>query len=215
MRYHGGLTRLAGMLAAGILVLGGCGGGQNVGEKTPSTTAAATGESEGGGAAAGSAAARLGGPAATVYVFLEGARSGDDQKVTSMLTPLARQELAKMNLSVAPPCSDTAQFEVGEVRYPSEDVAHVASRWTEVDLKTSQPQPVDMTWVLRKEPEGWRVGGMAMSVFEGEAPLLLNFEKPDDMIRQRQMLKAEIARRAQQTQSPAAVAEKQDDSAQR
>ena len=209
MRYHGGLTCHAAILAAGMLVLGGC-GDQQGGETTPSTTPAATDESDGAGAAA-----RLGGPAATVYVFLEGARSGDDQKVTSMLTPLARQELAKMQLWVAPPCSDTAQFEVGEIRYPSQNVAHVASRWTDVDPETGQSEPVDMTWVLRKESEGWRVGGMAMSVFPGEAPLLLNFEDPDDMIRQRQMLKAEIARRAQSTQSPAAVAEKQDDSAQR
>jgi len=201
------------MLAAAMLVLGGC-GGQQGGETTPST-AGATDASRCASSATETAASRLGGPAATVYVFLEGARSGDDQKVTSMLTPLARQELAKMQLSVAPPCSDTARFQVGEVRYPSPDVAHVASRWTDLDVQSGQSQAVDMTWVLRKEPEGWRVGGMAMSVFEGEPPLLLSFENPDDMIRQRQMLKADIARRAQQAQFPAAVAEKQDDSAQR
>jgi hypothetical protein len=211
MRYDGGLMCLGVMLVAGTLVLGGCG---RQGGETTSTTAA-TEESAGAGSGTDPAAARLTGPAGTVYVFLEGARSGDDDKVTSMLTPKARQELAKMQLWVAPPRSDTARFELGEIRYPGPDVAHVASVWTDVDPETGLSNQSVMTWVLRKEAEGWRVGGLAMEVFEGEPPLLLNFESPEDMLRQREQVKAEIARRTQQAQSPATMAEKPEDSSKR
>ncbi|MBN2022785.1 MAG: hypothetical protein JW809_08305 [Pirellulales bacterium] len=168
-----------------------------------------SGDSDPAPAANAGAAGELTGPAASVYVFLEGARSGDDAKVASMLTAVARKELAEKGLSVAPPRSDTARFVVGEVRAAGPEIAHVASRWTDLNPQSGQTQASDMTWVLRKEDGQWRVGGMAMTVFEGEPPLLLDFENPEDMLRQRAMLKAEIARRRQAASVPAAPNEPQ------
>jgi hypothetical protein len=198
MRRSGGLTGLTAAWMVGVATLVGCGNAPTGGEDAKS-----------------SATAQAADPATTVQTFLEGARTGDDEKVTSMLTPVARTELAKKQLWVAPARSDTAKFEVGEVRYPAEGVAHVASRWIEVEPTSRQAVPTEMTWVLRKEAEGWRVGGMAMVVFKDEPPLLLNFEQPDDMLHQKQLLQAEIAKRAAQTNSASAVAEKPEDSAQR
>ena len=139
-------------------------------------------------------AAKLTGPAATTYAFLDAARRGDDDKATSMLTPTAREEISRLKLKVAPKSSDTAKFDVGEVKSVSDKIAHVASRWTDVDA-AGKPQPHEMTWILRQVDEGWRIGGMATVVFEGERPLLLNFEKPQEMLRQKQMLGEEVARR--------------------
>jgi hypothetical protein len=142
-------------------------------------------------------AAKLTGPAAATYAFLDAARRGDDDKAKGMLTPTAREEITRRGLSVAPPCSDTAKFDVGEVKSVSKTIAHVASRWTDADA-TGKAQSHEMTWVLRRCDEGWRIGGMATIVFEGEQPLLLNFEKPEELIRQKQMLREEVARRAGQ-----------------
>ena len=139
--------------------------------------------------------AELSGPAAATYAFLDAARRGDDEKAKSMLTPMAREEIGRLKLNVAPPSSDTAKFDVGEVKNVSEEIAHVASRWTDFD-GANKPQSHEMTWILRHVAEGWRIGGMATEVFEGEPPLLLNFEKPQEMLRQKQMLREEVARRA-------------------
>ncbi|MGC4003923.1 MAG: hypothetical protein QM811_12670 [Pirellulales bacterium] len=49
---------------------------------------------------------------------------------------------------------------------------------------------------MRKEAAGWRIAGMAFTVFENEAPLFLDFENPADMIRKQQMLAEEMERRA-------------------
>jgi hypothetical protein len=137
------------------------------------------------------------GPAEAVAVFLEAVKNGEDDKANSMLTKLALEETAKMNMVVAPPGSESATFEVGEVELLSEgdeQGAHVASKWTDLG-DDGQPHTDDIVWMLRKEPEGWRIAGMATTVFEGEPPLLLNFEDPKDMQRKQQLAEEELQRR--------------------
>ena len=143
-------------------------------------------------------AAKLSGPAAATYAFLDAARRGDDEKTTAMLTPTARKEIAKLGLNVGPKCSDTAKIYIGEVKSVSDQLAHVASRLTDVGAKGTS-KSYEQTWILRHVDEGWRVGGMATVVFEGEPPLLLNFEKPQEMLQKDKMLREEVARRAGKT----------------
>ena len=111
-----------------------------------------------------------------------------------MLTPLARQKVEESHLSVAPPSSDTAKFEVGAVERIGDDGARVHVNWTDMD-EANQPQRCEMLWMVRREAEGWRVAGVAVPVLPNEPRLVLNFEDPDDMIQKRQMLHEELARR--------------------
>ncbi len=86
---------------------------------------------------------------------------------------------------------------------PGHDIAHVPTRWIDLD-ETGKPRTDRATWVCRLEAEGWRVAGFAAYVFEGEDPLLLSFEDPDDMAKKQNWLKEEITRRAkQETATPA------------
>ncbi len=55
------------------------------------------------------------GPAEAVFTFLEAVRTGDDAKANEMLTQLAREKTSEIDMVVAPPGSETASFEVGEV----------------------------------------------------------------------------------------------------
>ena len=50
------------------------------------------------------------------------------------------------------------------------------------------PAPTNIVWVLRGEPEGWRVVGMVSQVYADQPPLILNFEDPDDMPYKKQLL---------------------------
>lgn len=153
-------------------------------------------------------APKLEGPAAAVFEFLEAVRTGNDSKADKMLTALARKKTAEMNMVVAPPGSDTARFEVGKAEVLSDGRAQVTCKWSDRD-GDDQVRTDEITWLLRQEPEGWRVGGMAAVVFPGERPVLLNFEDPEDMLRQQQSLQEEMRRRtataptqAQRLQSP-------------
>ncbi|MBN2293050.1 MAG: hypothetical protein JXM70_11530 [Pirellulales bacterium] len=170
--------------------IAGCGGDKSGGEKKPATGTEKGEEGK-------KDAANLTGPAAATYAFLNAARRGDDEKAMALLTPTAQKEITRRKLSVAPAASDTAKFSIGEVREVSENIAHVASRWTKVDAG-GQQQSNEMTWILRRVGNEWRVGGMATVVFEGEPPLLLNFEDPEEMIRKKQLLEKEITRRIRQ-----------------
>lgn len=143
---------------------------------------------------------KLEGPAGAVYDFLEAVRTGDDATADRMLTVVARKKTQELNMVVAPPGSDTASFTVGEAQMLPDDRAQVACQWADRDAD-GKMRSDEIIWVLRKEPEGWRVGGMAATVFPGEDPVLLNFEDPEDMLRQQQKIKEEMDRRSAAAQS--------------
>lgn len=46
----------------------------------------------------------------------------------------------------------------------------------------SAGEAVQVTWILRRQSDGWRIAGMATAT-TGEEPLLINFEDPSDLRR--------------------------------
>lgn len=178
------------VLAVGMM---GCGGSDETAQRPES----GGGEAQSGGGVGGSAAGRQTGPAEAVFEFLEAVRTGNDEKAAMMLTKTARRKTAELNMEVAPPGSDTAQFKVGQVEYLADDGARVASTWSDVD-ENSQKRTDEILWMVRRDPEGWRIAGVAATVFKGEPPLLLNFEDPEEMIRKQEWVQQEVRRRAQQ-----------------
>jgi hypothetical protein len=141
------------------------------------------------------------GPEATVLAFMEAVRAGDDDKAAALLTPLAREKTADMDLNVDPPGSDTATFKILAVEVEG-DEAQVGSDWTDVDALGNQ-QTDRVVWMLRRGPEGWRVAGMATRVFDDWPPLILNFEDPADMVKKQRAAEEEFARRDAQASSAA------------
>jgi hypothetical protein len=85
----------------------------------------------------------------------------------------------------------------------------VAFTWTDLD-ENGKPQS-DPAWcVMRRESNGWRVVGVALTVFEGEPPLLLNFENPTEVLKKQEWLRQELARRSQQEKTQETKEEKSD-----
>jgi len=164
-----------------LFVVGGCGQASQTAQGLSNTQ--------------GSAGAQVSGsatdtPDRAVFEFLEAVRTGNDQQASSMLTPVARQKTAEMQMVVAPPGSPTAKFKVGEVEYvtPNKDGAHVWTSWTDQIDTQGHTRTDDIIWVLRHEDEGWRIVGMVTKVYADQPPLILNFEDPEDMLRKQQLL---------------------------
>jgi hypothetical protein len=155
------------------------------------------------------------GPDAAIFEFLEAVRTGNDEKAAMMLTSTAREKTAQLNMEVAPPGSDTATFEVGEVKYLPGHRAQVACTWSDLDANSKERRTDEILWIVRHEPEGWRIGGVAATIFQGEPPLLLNFEDPEEMFKKQQWIQQEIRRRAQQANSQAEKPENADNSTRR
>lgn len=141
-------------------------------------------------------------PERAVAVFLDAVRRGDDQVASSMFTPLAREKTAELDIQVAPRGSDTAKFDVGEVQYLDEAQtgARVKSAWTDLDPE-GKPRTDDIVWMLRCGTDGWRVAGMAAIIFDGEDPLLLDFEKPEETLKKLEMLHTEMEQRSKMASS--------------
>ncbi len=212
MRYpHGTLSwALIGCLAAG------CGARSNSNQTAANSSdqAAPTAGAEGAKSGCLNPPENLDGPEGAVYQFLEAVRTGDDKKAEGMFTPKARERTKEMDIQVAPRGSDTARFELGRVEMLEEDGARVGCKWTDLN-KDGQLRTDDMTWMVRKEPEGWRIAGMAATVFEGEPPLLLDFENPKETLEKLEMLRQEITRRATDEPRQAQRGEGPSDSVQR
>lgn len=141
-------------------------------------------------------AAKADGPAEAVAVFLEAVRTGNDEKASEMLSTVARQKTATLNRNVTPAASDTARFSVGKVDWVGQNGARVACTWTDMDAE-GQSRTDEAVWVVRREVEGWRVVGVAAIVFPDAPPVVLNFEDPEDMVRQQKWIREEIRRRMQ------------------
>ena len=139
--------------------------------------------------------AKTGTPETAVGQFLEAVRTGNDKIAEGMFTDVARDRIKELSIQVAPRGSDTAKFEVGKAEFVADDGARVPCKWTDID-KEGNSRTDEITWMLRKEPQGWRVAGMAAVIFEGEDPLLLDFENPKETLQKLDKLREEVARRS-------------------
>ncbi len=143
---------------------------------------------------------------AAIRDFLEAIKRGDDAAARGMLTQVARAKTEEMGLSIAPPVPATATYSIrdGETIDKSGEIVHVSTTWTDTDAEGFTTTD-EVVWVTRLDPEGWRVVGMAMKVFEDAPPLLLDFEDPADMIAKQRQVAMEIQRRAKAAANPPAV----------
>ena len=125
-------------------------------------------------------------PDQVVSVFLDALRGGDQATTAALLTAKALTETSQRNLSVCPQATPNMQFQVtkSEVLPENPSGAHVNVTWTE--SYEDGPVSYEVVWVLRRQPEGWRVAGMAIELVPGQGLAFLNFEDPDDMIRKQE-----------------------------
>jgi hypothetical protein len=138
-------------------------------------------------------------PDAVVAAFLDALRDGNDQVAEAPLTTIARRETQEHELSVQPPGSPSAQYAIGEVKHVQGGV-HVSSSWSESD-ESGEQSTYEIVWVLRQEPIGWRVAGMATAVNPAKPPVFLNFEDVPDLLQKWQQADEELAAVAEQDQS--------------
>jgi hypothetical protein len=176
-------------LAATTLLTAGCGGSNNNSSQGTPATASVNGPTTQDRTAFEAKS--------VVNEFLNALRRGDDAKAKTLLTKLARQKVEEQGRSLGRGANDSVKIEVDDAAFPTpeHDIAHIPTRW--IDQDESGKARVDKaTWVCRHETEGWRVAGFAAYVFEGEEPLFMNFEDPEDMAKHQEWLNEEFERRS-------------------
>lgn len=104
-----------------------------------------------------------------------------------MLTPLAVLKTEEHNLNFSPPGSDTATFQVGQAKPVGQGIAHVGSRWTDLD-ENGNPRPENITWTVKQDGSVWRISGMIAELGPGQPPIAINFEQPDELLRRQEQV---------------------------
>lgn len=135
---------------------------------------------------------------AAVAAFLDAVKRGDDEAARGMLSKVAAAKTKEMGISLAPPVPAEATYSIRECEIvgDAEDLMHVATTWTDTDPDGFTTND-NVVWAVRLDPEGWRVVGMAMKIFDDMPPLLLNFEDPEDMVAKQELVANELQKRLQ------------------
>jgi hypothetical protein len=164
------------------LMLAGCGD-----SATPDRSVQSTTESPAGSPAMAALDGQGASPTETVAQFYQALRTGQDTAIAALLTDKARTETANNGLDIQSQGSSRLEYELGQVEYVDDGMqgAHVKSLWIDF-TPDGERIGTEVIWVLRKQPEGWRIAGMATQVLEDQLPLFFNFEDPEDMLRKKE-----------------------------
>jgi hypothetical protein len=136
-------------------------------------------------------------PDKVVKEFLSAAKSGDQQKLSLLLSDAARKETHAHGIDFELDSYRDATFEVGSFEYLTKEknTAHVSCKWTDHDGADSFTH--DVIWVLRKEEAGWRVVGMITRPFPDQPPVAFNYENVDELMQTKASIEQEAKRRAE------------------
>ena len=140
-------------------------------------------------------------PQGAVAAFLEVVRRGDKLQARAMLTPLALQKTEEYKLTFAPEGSDTATFQVKSEKVQADGTANVESTWTDLD-EEDNPREENITWTVKRLGNVWKISGMIAHLGPDQPPIVINFEKPDELLR-RQEQTAEAQQVAPAANTPA------------
>lgn len=140
-------------------------------------------------------------PDAIVGAFLDGLKQSDADAVASLLTDKAREAATSSNL-LEPNGHPSMTYELQKVEYPKNKkrTAYVRGTWTQPG-PDDKPTTQDVTFVLRKQDDGWRVAGVAVPLGEEEELQYVDFENPAEVLRklEEQESETELARTPQST----------------
>lgn len=155
-------------LAAGVLLSSGCG------SKTEVANNNAPGADTG--AKVADTAVAASDPKEVVRQFLDSMRQGNATRLSSLLSSLAREEIKRKQLEIAPLGSPNAVFQVIQAVQDGEGML-VESTWTEPEQAGQPATELEVVWELRKETVGWRICGMAVDPKNGDEVQIVDFEK--------------------------------------
>jgi hypothetical protein len=156
-------------LATGVLLISGCGTKQDV--ATNENPAAASS-----GTKVADTPATTSDPKEVVRQFLDSMRQGNATRLSSLLSSLAREEIKRKQLEIAPLGSPNAIFQVIQA-VPDGEGMLVESTWTEPEQAGQPATELEVVWELRKENVGWRICGMAVDPKNGDEIQIVDFEK--------------------------------------
>ena len=123
-------------------------------------------------------------PGEIVALFLDSLRRGDEKSANGVLTAQAQASLLKTDFTIDPLGTPDGKYTIGRVGFVDGDATTglVECVWSEPNPEAGKP-PVEMEIVceVHKEPQGWRISGMAVKMTGTEDTFVLDFEDPQSL----------------------------------
>jgi hypothetical protein len=117
--------------------------------------------------------------------WLDAVLKGDKQRASARLTPQARQQIVKSDMEFSPPGGvQTATFQIGEIRTPSQDQA-IVQCVLNYDAN-GQHHSEESCCLMRLVDNEWCVAGIAYGTASDKPWTLTNFETGQDVAIPRQ-----------------------------
>lgn len=133
-------------------------------------------------------------PSEAVSDFLVAVKSGEEAVATALLTTGAQREAWTNGLAISGEGFPAAKFDVSEVEYLNQNTeAHVMSTWAD-QTPQGERKTFQCVWLLRHEPHGWCIYGMATKFLEHLQPVVLNFENQVEMQKRQQWAEQQIVK---------------------
>jgi len=112
--------------------------------------------------------------------WLDAVLKGDKPRASARLTPQAQQQIMKNNMEFSPPGGvQTASFQIGEIRTPSQDQAIVQCVLN--FSANGKQQSEESCCLMRFVDNEWRVAGIAYGTTADKPWTLTNFETGQDV----------------------------------
>ncbi len=122
-------------------------------------------------------------PDVVCRAFLDLLRSDKRLAAENLLTRSALAVTGRADLRLEPLGSDAAKYELGQPQYATNKqvLAQVVCKITdEIDGEKFES---DLTWMVRKQNEGWRISGIMIQLEADQPQDLLSFENYDDVLK--------------------------------
>ncbi len=113
--------------------------------------------------------------------FMELLQSGNRSTAEKLLTRTAYTVTSQADFQIPPVGSAAATFEIQAVRYATNKQKLAQTDCTVVEMVEGKSQESEITWMVRRKPEGWRIFGMLVQLYDDKPKDLISFENPSDV----------------------------------
>jgi len=113
--------------------------------------------------------------------FMNYLRDGKRIDAENLLTRTALTVTTKAGLQLEPMGGPTANYNVNDVRFATTKAKLAQVECSIVETIDGETYEMEVTWLARKQSNGWRISGVMLELQEGSVKDLLSFENMQDV----------------------------------
>ena len=124
--------------------------------------------------------------------FMNFLRDGKRIDAENLLTRTALTVTGRAGLQLEPMGGPTATYTVNDVRFATNKAKLAQVECSIVETIDGETYEMDVTWLARKQSNGWRISGVMLELESGNVKDLLSFENMQDVTKIKNIAGSEV-----------------------